>query len=1102
MVKYYGRAKQKTGSLNTNQTAFNLGGLGGGVGRRHSKYKKRAGSNVKVCGPVHYQGQIWSVNTKQNSICIPPSKTCSSAGGVGRINAPRFSCSKSDGQQGRDNDIRPPVFTSSDTFTVEENETFIGNVTATDPEGNPVTFTISGDVIEITPDGVLTFKTPPDFEFKTNFKTRVVVNNETTKVYKATVTASDGTNTSTQDITVNVTNVNDNAPVFTSSATFSARDGQSTSTPIGQVTATDADGNSATFTVSGSELAITLAGELTFTSPPIYSTQNIYTATVTASDGMQTTTQDITINVTRTWIETGNGVSFNIDGVEYGFTYETTIPDGGNWGGPYNNEQQEYDDQHARVNDNGELEIFLTKENTTTGIHHSSGTYNNSGRFIYKSSRLVMSDEKEALKLEKGKQISIEFEGKMPTALDSEGNPLVNPFPLWPAFWMMGTGVWKEGDDEVPWPRCAEVDVLEWYPKTIGEPNIYKKYSNAIHWENGNNYFESLKIEGTDDLRNNFHKYKTIISRDSCDIVTIKMYFDGVLTNQYDINNETQNEFYQVINSETDILDYKYYGLLMNIALGGTLGGSLDDGEGGTDADFSLDSNGAAVLTIRSIAIEKSDAPQNVNFGIFADSGATRTNDVYEFPNDAEDWAGFANTNTDLYPLTFPNGGSISFKGSAVEDTDIKFKFEKLPYDESDDTDTEPSFNTDTITISGEEEKTYTVNIESQAANTFSSFLLYIIDRDKPVTLKDFCVVITPPSNNVTVETSENWKGYINAYNTDGSYADGFTYPANDLQAIARRLTASPSMTLKPNVKIWSAEQNNAKWFTNGEPNKNIEANSYIENDSLAGSDLTFSGNVSSLTDMDGYTVVAFIKALNPNSGYSTVTNNTVGLDTTGNFTVSATAAELASGHIIQYGFAVTGPLKESTNDSVVIEQQAPDFLVGDWKIEGGPGGPTGTMGVGPSAGDISWWRNDIDVNIERACFFDDIYHFDADGTFKNKFGSDGTWLEWWQSPSLGPRCGQPIYPHDGSEEATWEYNSTNKTITLIGKGSYLGLPKVYNGEEITDPNVVLPDKITYNIFESTATTMTIQIQIANGWWQFKFTKENNDVLGGGLSVR
>ena len=34
-----GRARQKTGSLNTNQTAFNLGGLGGGVGKRHSNTK-------------------------------------------------------------------------------------------------------------------------------------------------------------------------------------------------------------------------------------------------------------------------------------------------------------------------------------------------------------------------------------------------------------------------------------------------------------------------------------------------------------------------------------------------------------------------------------------------------------------------------------------------------------------------------------------------------------------------------------------------------------------------------------------------------------------------------------------------------------------------------------------------------------------------------------------------------------------------------------------------------------------------------------------------------------------------------------------------------
>ena len=68
-------------------------------------------------------------------------------------------------------------------------------------------------------------------------------------------------NTTTQDITVNVTNVNDVAPEFTSEATFSAAENQ---TAIGTVTATDAEGDDVTFTVSGDELAITSAGVLTF----------------------------------------------------------------------------------------------------------------------------------------------------------------------------------------------------------------------------------------------------------------------------------------------------------------------------------------------------------------------------------------------------------------------------------------------------------------------------------------------------------------------------------------------------------------------------------------------------------------------------------------------------------------------------------------------------------------------------------------------------------------------------------------------------------------------------------------------------------------------
>ena len=67
------------------------------------------------------------------------------------------------------------------------------------------------------------------------------------------------------------------SPVFTSGATFSAAENQ---TSIGTVTATDADsGDSVTFTVSGSELAITSGGVLSFASAPDYETKASYTAT-------------------------------------------------------------------------------------------------------------------------------------------------------------------------------------------------------------------------------------------------------------------------------------------------------------------------------------------------------------------------------------------------------------------------------------------------------------------------------------------------------------------------------------------------------------------------------------------------------------------------------------------------------------------------------------------------------------------------------------------------------------------------------------------------------------------------------------------------------
>ena len=112
----------------------------------------------------------------------------------------------------------------------------------------------------------------------------------------------------------------------------------------------------------------------------------------------------------------------------------------------------------------------------------------------------------------------------------------------------------------------------------------------------------------------------------------------------------------------------------------------------------------------------------------------------------------------------------------------------------------------------------------------------------KKITL--FIILLTSfcgySQNSVTVATSQTWNGYVNAFNLDDSYEFGFSYGAADLRATA----TTTSMTLEPNIAIWTGEATSADWFDQGAAtqtaNKYIEASSYIEDNTLAGSDLTF----------------------------------------------------------------------------------------------------------------------------------------------------------------------------------------------------------------------------------------------------------------------
>ena len=158
--------------------------------------------------------------------------------------------------------------------------------------------------------------------------------------------------------------------------------------------------------------------------------------------------------------------------------------------------------------------------------------------------------------------------------------------------------------------------------------------------------------------------------------------------------------------------------------------------------------------------------------------------------------------------------------------------------------------------------------------------------------------------------------------------------------------------------------------------------------------------------------------------------------------------------------------------------------LTGTWKMT-----PQAvSFGVGPSQGDTSWWANSTQDITDRACFFDDEYVFNADGSFANVVGSQ-TWIEGWQVTGMNA-CGTPVAPHNGSNPATWVYDATAGTVTVTGVGAYLGLPKAFNGGELSAPSAA-PASITYKVTTFTATSLTLDIEIAGGaYWRFNLTKQ------------
>ena len=96
----------------------------------------------------------------------------------------------------------PPSITNTNmNISVVENQTSAFTVNATDPNGDTLSYSLSGDdasLFSISNQGVVTFNTAPDFENPSD--------GDTDNVYKITVTVSDGSLNATANFEVTVTN--------------------------------------------------------------------------------------------------------------------------------------------------------------------------------------------------------------------------------------------------------------------------------------------------------------------------------------------------------------------------------------------------------------------------------------------------------------------------------------------------------------------------------------------------------------------------------------------------------------------------------------------------------------------------------------------------------------------------------------------------------------------------------------------------------------------------------------------------------------------------------------------------------------------------------
>lgn len=167
------------------------------------------------------------------------------------------------------------------------------------------------------------------------------------------------------------------------------------------------------------------------------------------------------------------------------------------------------------------------------------------------------------------------------------------------------------------------------------------------------------------------------------------------------------------------------------------------------------------------------------------------------------------------------------------------------------------------------------------------------------------CVVIAGSAfaATVTVDQAAMVNGYMNVYELDNTYLWGSGWGIGDLCAVF----SSGNVTLSPNTIGDPAPY----WYIGGGApgnpgNKLMYADLYaqIDNGSLAGQSVTFTGTVLANTFTSAHVSKAFVRDFAPD--YSSFNQTIVNLPTSGDFSVTLATVNDPARHV-QYGFETIG---------------------------------------------------------------------------------------------------------------------------------------------------------------------------------------------------